>query len=257
MYIRIILGIAVPFIGTVLGGACVFFMKKEISESVEHIITAFAAGIMTSASFFSLILPGIDYSYRFNNFAFLPVSVGFILGVCSLVVSDAVVFCASKKAEIESARRRKRSRVVFAVAVHNFPEGMAVGAVFASALSIGSFSAASAALALSFGIAVQNFPEGAIISLPLKANGMGKLKAFFASAASGIVEPIGAAVMLVASSQFLPLLPYVLGFAAGAMIFAVVDDMLPGKSDHVGAKSASVAFSVGFVIMMILDVAMK
>ena len=258
MDIQIILGIFMPFAGTVLGGSCVFFLKKQISSKIDRVITGFAGGIMTAASFFSLLIPAIEYSSRFNNFAFFPVSFGFALGIISLVLADAFVphmHFGTKKTE--RCKLSKRAKLTLAVGIHNFPEGMAVGVVYASVFASNARDGMAAALALSVGIAIQNFPEGAIISLPLKAEGVSKKKAFLISVLSGIVEPFGAVVMLIASSLFLPILPYVLGFAAGTMIFAVVDDMMPAPNDSEGMNKSSVAFALGFLVMMILDVALK
>ncbi len=255
MILEVILGILIPFAGTLAGGACVFFMKDKIKPSVERGIAGFAGGVMTAASVFSLLLPAMEYSSSLNNFAFLPASTGFALGVLFLLLADVVIphLHIGGKSEGIKSKLGKGAMLTLAVGIHNFPEGMAVGVVYASLISGGSTATYIGALALSVGIAIQNVPEGAIISMPLKADGMSKLKAFSVSFLSGVVEPLGALLMISASSLFLPILPYVLGFAAGAMIFAVVEDLMPG-SEVDGHKNAStVMFAIGFLLMMALD----
>ena len=258
MTLQITIGILIPFFGTVLGGACVFFMKKGVPPSVDRAISGFAGGVMTAASVFSLLLPAIERSASLERFAFLPASVGFAVGVLFLLLADVIIphLHFGGKTEGPKSRLGRNMMLTLAVGIHNFPEGMAVGVVYASLLIGSTPTEYAGALALSIGIAVQNFPEGAIISMPLKAGGMSKIRAFSVSFLSGVVEPLGALLMIAAAKLFLPILPYVLGFAAGAMVFAVVEELMPG-SEVGGHKNAStVMFAFGFVLMMALDIAL-
>ena len=258
MSLQTVFGILIPFLGTVAGGCCVFFMRGEISESVDRIISAFAGGVMIAAAVFSLIIPAIEYSEYICGIAFLPAAIGFLVGVASIAFSSILTKRQNRRAVIdeEKAKLSRRTSMILAVTLHNIPEGMAVGVVYAELLKHGTPSAYAGALALSVGIAIQNFPEGAIISLPIRASGGSKARAFFVSLISGAVEPIGALLMILASTVFLPILPYVLGFAAGAMVYAVVADLMPDVGCTGGRILASVAFCLGFVIMIILDVSL-
>ena len=258
MMLQTVAGVLIPFIGTVLGGACVFFMKKEISEAADRIISGFAGGVMVAAAVFSLIIPAIEYSQGLGSFAFMPAATGFFVGALSIMLTGKIAERSRERAAENGTKSRLgyKASMVLAVTVHNFPEGMAVGVVYAGLLTESSPTALAGALALSLGIAIQNFPEGAIISMPMKAGGATRLKAFSVSVLSGIVEPIGAALIIAASSLFLPLLPYVLGFAAGAMVFAVVEDLMPKDCNCDGKTLSSLTFCIGFIIMIILDVSL-
>lgn len=258
MLYQTVIGILIPFVGTVAGGCCVFFMRGEISESIDRIISAFAGGVMIAAAVFSLIIPAIEYSSPLGTIAFLPAVIGFLIGVASIILSSDFAERQRRKAYLlgKESRLGRRASMILAVTVHNFPEGMAVGVVYAELLKQGTPSSYAGALALSIGIAIQNFPEGAIISMPMRTEGKSKIKAFFIAAISGVVEPVGALLMILASSLFLPALPYVLGFAAGAMVYAVVADLMPEGCCLKGKKTAAIAFCIGFIIMIILDVSL-
>lgn len=252
-------GVMLPFLGTVLGSSCVFLMKKSFDKAVVCILTGFAAGVMTAASVWSLILPAISQSEeKLGKLAFIPASCGFMTGVAFLLILDKIIphlHKFSTKAEGMKSHLSPSIMLILAVTLHNLPEGMAVGAVFAG-LNYGNpnISLASA-LALSFGIAVQNFPEGAIISLPLHAEGTSKPKAFLLGVLSGAIEPLGALITIIAAGLIIPALPFCLSFAAGAMIYVVVEELIPELSSAEHSDSGTIAFSLGFVAMMVLDVA--
>ncbi len=256
---ELIKGVLIPFAGTSLGAACVFLMKKQLSVTVQRILTGFAAGVMVAASVWSLLIPAIDQSSEtMGKLSFLPAAAGFLLGIGFLLLLDRLIphlHLNSDKAEGLSSELPKNMMMLLAVTLHNIPEGMAVGVVYAGMLYGGGMSA-SAALALAIGIAIQNFPEGAIISMPLEAEGMGKVKAFAAGVISGAVEPVGALVTVAAAGLIVPAMPYLLSFAAGAMIYVVVEDLIPEMSAGEHSDIGTVAFAAGFTVMMILDVAL-
>lgn len=252
-------GLLIPFFGTVLGSACVFLMKKGMSDRLQRALSGFAAGVMVAASVWSLLIPAIEESEAMGNWSFVPAVVGFWIGVLFLLLLDHVIphlHRNSEQAEGPKSHLRRSTMLVLAVTLHNIPEGMAVGVVYAGFLTGNAGISAMGALALSIGIAIQNFPEGAIISMPLKAAGMKKSKAFLNGAASGIVEPIGALLTIAASSFIVPALPYLLSFAAGAMIYVVVEELIPEMSAGKHSNIGTVFFAVGFSLMMILDVAL-
>lgn len=256
---ELIRGIMIPFLGTTLGAACVFFMKKNLNQFVQRALTGFAAGVMVAASIWSLIIPAIDQSEHMGKFAFVPAAVGFLLGIAFLLLLDEVIphlHMNSNQAEGPKTSLPKTTMLLLAVTLHNIPEGMAVGVVFAGWIQGGMDITAMGALALSLGIALQNFPEGAIISMPLKAEGMGKGKAFLCGSLSGIVEPIAAFLTILAASFVVPALPYLLSFAAGAMIYVVVEELIPEMAEGEHSNTGTIMFSLGFVVMMILDVAL-
>jgi ZIP family zinc transporter len=258
MYIT--LGILIPFIGTTLGAACVFFLKNEIKPLVQKSLLGFASGVMVAASVWSLLIPAIDMSESMGHFAFLPAAIGFVIGILFLLSMDHIIphlHLNSMQPEGIKSSLQKTTMLVLAVTLHNIPEGMAVGVVFAGLLTNQSDITLAGALALSIGIAIQNFPEGAIISLPLRSEGSSKSKAFAYGVASGIVEPIAAAITILLSSFIVPILPYLLAFAAGAMIYVVVEELLPEASTGEHSNIATIGFSLGFLIMMILDVALS
>ena len=252
-------GIMIPFLGTSIGAACVFFMKKDMSDMVQRILTGFAAGVMVAASIWSLIIPALEQSESMGKLSFVPATVGFWIGILFLLLLDHIIPHLHRKSnEVEGPKTkfRRTTMMVFAVVLHNIPEGLAVGVVFAAYLSGNSGITIMAALALSIGIAIQNFPEGAIISMPLRAEGMKRGKAFVAGVLSGIVEPIGAVVTILAAGFVVPLLPYLLSFAAGAMLYVVVEELIPEMSEGKHSNLGTIFFAFGFSLMMVLDVAL-
>lgn len=252
-------GIMIPFIGTAAGAGCVFFLRGNLNPSIQKMLLGFASGVMVAASVWSLLIPAMDMSQGMEKLAFIPAAVGFLLGIVFLLAMDKLIphlHLGSDKPEGRASNWKKSTMLVLAVTLHNIPEGMAVGVVFAGMLSGDGGITAAGAMALSLGIAIQNFPEGAIISLPLKSEGMSRQKAFLYGAASGIVEPIGAGVTILLASFIEPVLPYLLAFAAGAMIYVVVEELIPESAEGDHSNIGTIGFAVGFVIMMILDVAL-
>lgn len=259
MNLEIFRGILIPFLGTMLGAACVFFMKRSLSSSIQRALTGFAAGIMTAPSVWSLLIPAMEQCASMGKLAFLPAAVGFLVGIFFLLGLDHLIphlHMNSSEAEGPKSKLKKTTMLVLAVTLHNIPEGMAVGVVYAGWASGNMSISAAAALALSVGIAIQNFPEGAIISMPLRAEGMGKGKAFLYGTLSGVVEPIGAVLTVLAAGLVLPILPYLLSFAAGAMIYVVVEELIPEMSEAPHSNVGTIFYAVGFVLMMTLDVAL-
>ena len=244
-------GILIPFLGTSLGAACVFFMKKSLGPAVQCALSGFAAGVMVAASMGSLLVPSIRQAAAMGRLAFVPAVVGFWAGILLLRLFDVVV--PPPDAENRAAGLGSTAMMVLAVTLHNIPEGMAVGVVYAGYLAGNAQITAAGAMALSLGIAVQNFPEGAIISMPLRAAGMKKLKAFWCGVLSGAVEPIGAVLTLLAAGIVVPALPYLLSFAAGAMLYVVVEELLPELSQGGRSRLGALFFTLGFGIMMVLD----
>ena len=256
---EVFLGLAIPFIGTTLGSAMVFFMKNKINNKVEKLLLGFASGVMIAASIWSLLIPSIDMATEQNVIPWAPAAVGFLLGIIFLLVLDSVIphlHLNSSKPEGMKAKLKKTTMMVLAVTLHNIPEGMAVGVVLAGAISQNSGITMAGALALAIGIAIQNFPEGAIISMPLKSEGASKLKAFWYGTLSGIVEPIGAIITIALTNLVVPALPYLLSFAAGAMIYVVVEELIPSSQTGEHSNIGTIGVAIGFVIMMILDVAL-
>ena len=252
-------GILIPFLGTSLGAGCVFFLKKALSDSIQRALTGFAAGVMVAASVWSLLIPAMDQSASMGRLAFFPAAVGFWLGILFLLLLDHVIphlHQNSAQAEGPRSQLQRTTMMVLAVTLHNIPEGMAVGVVYAGYLSGSAQITAASALALSLGIAIQNFPEGAIISMPLRAEGMSKGRAFWGGVLSGIVEPIGAVLTVLAAGIIVPALPYLLSFAAGAMLYVVVEELIPEMSQGEHSNIGTVFFAVGFSVMMVLDVAL-
>lgn len=259
MTIEVFYGLMIPFLGTTCGAAMVFFLKKSMSDTLQRVLTGFAAGVMVAASVWSLLIPAMDQASGMGRFAFVPAVVGVLLGMAFLLLLDHTIphlHLGSNEVEGPKAKLRKTTMLVLAVTLHNIPEGMAVGVIYAGFMSGNTSITAMGALALSLGIAIQNFPEGAIISLPLKADGEKTSKAFVRGMASGLVEPIGAFLTIVAASYVLPLLPYLLSFAAGAMLYVVVEELIPEMSQGDHSNIGTVFFAVGFCLMMILDVAL-
>ena len=253
------LGIMIPFLGTTLGAACVFFMKKSLGDLVQRSLAGFAAGVMVAASIWSLLIPAIDQSEDMGKLSFLPAFIGFWVGVLFLLLLDRLIphlHVGSEQAGGPKSKLGRTTMMMLAVTLHNIPEGMAVGVVYAGFLSGNTQITAASALALSLGIAIQNFPEGAIISMPLRAEGEKKSKAFLGGVLSGVVEPIGAVLTIVAAQFIIPALPYLLSFAAGAMLYVVVEELIPEMSQGRHSNLGTVFFAVGFSVMMVLDVAL-
>ena len=253
------LGIMIPFLGTTLGAACVFFMKKSLGDLVQRSLAGFAAGVMVAASIWSLLIPAIEQSEDMGKLSFLPAFIGFWSGVLFLLLLDRLIphlHVGSEQAEGPKSKLGRTTMMVLAVTLHNIPEGMAVGVVYAGFLSGNTQITAASALALSLGIAIQNFPEGAIISMPLRAEGERKGRAFLGGMLSGVVEPIGAVLTIVAAQFIIPALPYLLSFAAGAMLYVVVEELIPEMSQGRHSNLGTVFFAVGFSVMMVLDVAL-
>ncbi|EKY26924.1 ZIP family metal transporter [Clostridium celatum] len=257
---NILMGLLIPLAGTTLGAACVFIMKKELNQLVNKALLGFASGVMIAASVWSLIIPAIDMSSNMNKFAFFPAAIGVLIGIVFMLILDKVIphlhLDNDKPEGVKSEKLRKTTMLVLAVVLHNIPEGMAVGIVFAGAMSTESAITIAGAFALSIGIAIQNFPEGAIISMPLKSEGISKGKSFFYGFLSGVVEPIGAILTIVFSKALTPIMPYLLSFAAGAMIYVVVEELIPESSTGEHSNIGTIGFAIGFVLMMILDVAL-
>ena len=259
MRTEIILGLTIPFLGTALGSGCVFFMKRNLGKTVQRALTGFAGGVMVAASVWSLIIPAIEQAENLKKLSFLPAVIGFWLGILFLLLLDTVIphlHMNAEKAEGPKSKLRKTTMMVLAVTLHNIPEGMAVGVVYAGLRAGNEMVTAGGALALAIGIAIQNFPEGAIISLPLHAEGKSKGMAFAGGALSGAVEPVGAALTILAAGLIVPAMPYLLSFAAGAMIYVVVEELIPEMSEGEHSNIGVLMFSVGFTLMMALDVAL-
>lgn len=252
-------GILIPFLGTSLGAACVFFLKKTLRDAVQRALTGFAAGVMVAASVWSLLIPAIAQSAALGRWSFLPAALGFWAGILFLLALDHIIphlHAKSGQAEGPKSRLQRTTMMVLAVTLHNIPEGMAVGVVYAGYLTGTAQISAAGALALSLGIAIQNFPEGAIISLPLRAEGHSRIRAFAGGVLSGIVEPVGAVLTVLAARFVAPALPYFLSFAAGAMLYVVVEELIPEMSEGKHSNIGTIFFAVGFSVMMILDVAL-
>ena len=260
MLMEIFLGLLIPFIGTTAVAACVFFMKNDLKPLVQKMLLGFASGVMVAASVWSLLMPAMEMSSDMEKFSFVPAAVGFLLGIGFLLLMDKLIphlHMGCEQSEGPKCKLKKTTMLVLAVTLHNIPEGMAVGVVFAGMLSSNVEVTVAGAFALSIGIAIQNFPEGAIISLPLKSqDGLGKGKAFLYGTLSGVVEPVAAVVTILLSEVLTPILPYLLAFAAGAMIYVVVEELIPEASEGEHSNIGTIGFALGFVLMMILDVAL-
>ena len=253
------LGILIPFLGTTLGAGCVFFMKKSLGDLVQRSLAGFAAGVMVAASIWSLLIPAIEQSENMGKLSFLPAFTGFWVGVLFLLVLDHLIphlHVGSNQTEGPKTKLGRTTMMVLAVTLHNIPEGKAVGVMYAGFAAGSPQITAASALALSIGIAIQNFPEGAIISMPLKAEGESKGRAFLGGVLSGAVEPIGAVLTILAASLVIPALPYLLSFAAGAMLYVVVEELIPEMSQGRHSNLGTVSFAAGFSVMMVLDVAL-
>ena len=252
-------GVMIPFMGTALGAACVLFMKGKLNVSVQRALTGFAAGVMVAASVWSLLIPAMEQAETMGSWAFVPAVAGVWLGVLFLLLLDRIIphlHQSSEKPEGPKSSLKKTTMLVLAVTLHNIPEGMAVGVLYAGWMAENDTITMAGALALSIGIAIQNFPEGAIISMPLRAEGMSKQKAFLHGALSGIVEPVAALLTMWGASLIVPVLPYLLSFAAGAMLYVVVEELIPEMSVGHHSNLGTVFFTVGFTVMLALDVAL-
>lgn len=256
MWLNVTVGILIPLLGTTLGAACVFFLKKDMSPMLERSLSGFAGGIMISASFFSLILPALEQSAERGKLAFLPVALGFLCGMLFLLVLDLLIPHAhtDKSEEGPKSGLKRTTKLFLAVALHNLPEGMVVGIVFAGWMYGQSQITLAGATVLAVGIALQNFPEGAVVSMPLRAEGMPKWKTFLYGTLSGVVEPVGALLTAFAAGLFLPILPFLLAFAAGAMFYVVVEELVPAMARGEHGNEGTLCFAGGFVLMMILDI---
>ena len=256
MNIQMIEGILIPFLGTSLGAAMVFFLRKQISAPVQKALTGFAAGVMVAASFWSLLQPALDSSAAMGSLAFLPASIGFLIGVGFLLLLDVLTPHMHMDRQNEGPRSgfKRTTKLILAVTLHNIPEGMAVGVVYAGLLAGSSGITAAGALTLALGIAIQNFPEGAIVSMPLLAEGMPRGRTFLMGVLSGAVEPVAALVTILAAGLVTPVMPYFLAFAAGAMMYVVVEELIPEMSEGKHSNVGTISFALGFVLMMILDV---
>lgn len=255
---NVIIGILIPFLGTSLGAACVFLLRKEINPKAQKAMLGFASGVMVAASVWSLLIPAMDMSEGMGKWAFVPAASGFLLGMAFLLLMDKLVphlHLNTDRPEGLKSNLGKSTMLMLAVTLHNVPEGAAVGIVLAGAMEGGSSITLAAALALSVGIAIQNFPEGAIISLPIKGE-VGKGKAFLYGVLSGVVEPAAAILTILLATYINPILPYLLAFAAGAMIYVVVEELIPESAEGEHSNLSTIGFAIGFVIMMVLDVAL-
>lgn len=259
MNLSIVAGLLIPFLGTTAGAACVFFLKNQIGGNIQRIFTGFAAGVMVAASVWSLLIPAMDMCEEMGKLAFLPAMTGFLIGIVFLLFIDSMVphlHVGSDAPEGHKSSLNRTAMLMLAVTIHNFPEGAACGAIFAGVLNGDGTVTMAGALTLAIGIAIQNFPEGAIISMPLRGEGMSRTKAFVCGVLSGIVEPIGALLTIWLTSSIRPALPYFLSFAAGAMIYVVVEELIPESQNGEHTNIGTIGVAVGFALMMVLDVAL-
>ncbi len=243
-------GVLVPLFGTTAGAASVFFLRKQMRADIQRLFTGLAAGVMVAASIWSLLMPAMEMSEHMGKLSFVPALVGFVLGILFLMAMDGVI----TRMQVGKDFLGKNTMLMFAITLHNFPEGAACGAVFAGVMSGETSVTMAEAMALALGVAIQNFPEGAIISLPLCSEGRGRFRSFLWGAASGLVEPVGAVLTILLASLITPILPYMLAFAAGAMIYVVVEELIPEASMGTKSKVGTIAFMIGFSLMMVLDV---
>ncbi len=253
----LLLGLILPFSGTVLGAACVFLLHNHIPDRLQKALLGFASGVMIAASVWSLLIPAMDMNAELGNWAVFPAAVGFIAGIAFLLFLDRAIphlHLDGKEPEGPQSRLSRTSMLSLAVTLHNIPEGMAVGAVIAAAITGGVELSIAAAVALSIGIAIQNIPEGAIISMPMLGEGHSKGRSFAIGALSGIVEPISAAITLLLATYITPALPYLLAFSAGAMIYVVIEELIPEASEGNHSNIGTIGFAAGFTLMMVLDV---
>lgn len=252
-----VLGLLLPFLGTTLGAACVFLLREAMPQRLQKILTGFAAGVMVAASVWSLLIPSIEMTGKEGFMSIFPAIVGFIVGILFLLILDEIIphqHFDSNESEGPRSHISKTAKLLFAITLHNKPEGMAVGVALAAAMDHSSYLPMTGAIALSLGIAIQNFPEGAIVSMPLRSAGNSKRKSFLMGTLSGAVEPVGAIITILLASVVLPVLPYLLSFAAGAMMYVVVEELIPETQEGKHSNLGTIGFSVGFILMMALDV---
>lgn len=257
--LKVAAGVAIPFVGTTLGAGMVFFMKGEMSPRLQKLLLGFASGVMIAASVWSLLIPAINMAEAAGGTAWLPALIGFLAGIGFLLLLDTIIPHLHLNSDCPEGRPcglGKSLMLVLAVTLHNIPEGMAVGVVLAGMLSGGSVISTAGAFALAIGIAIQNFPEGAIISMPLVGTGLSRGKAFRYGFLSGIVEPVGAVATILLTSLVTPVLPYILAFAAGAMIYVVVEELIPEAQAGIHSNLGTIGAALGFALMMVLDVAL-
>lgn len=247
---KILIGILIPFIGTTLGASIVFLMNKKVNDKLEKFLLGFASGVMIAASIWSLIMPSIELSEKQNLIKWVPSTIGFLFGIIFLIIIDKMF----EKSNIDICEKKNKKMMIFAVTLHNIPEGMAVGVAFSGACFGNTLITITSALALSIGIAIQNFPEGAIISMPLRSGGMTKIKSFIYGIISGLVEPISAFITILLTNFINQILPYLLSFAAGAMMYVVIEELIPEFKDNKKSKIGVIGSTIGFLIMMILDI---
>lgn len=253
----LLIGISLPFIGTVLGAACVFLMKETMPSKLQKALTGFAAGVMVAASVWSLLIPSIEMTGKEGFASIVPAIVGFMVGILFLLFLDDIIphqHIDSSQSEGPKSCLSRTAKLFFAITLHNVPEGMAVGVAFAAAMEEKAYISMASAIALSIGIAIQNFPEGAIVSMPLRSAGNTRRKSFAMGTLSGLVEPIGAILTILLASIVIPILPYLLAFAAGAMMYVVVEELIPETQEGEHSNLGTVGFAFGFLLMMALDV---
>lgn len=253
---NLLLGIMIPFIGTAAGAACVFFLKNKLGEKVQKVLLGFAAGVMVSAAIWSLLLPSIERSKELGRWSVMPAAIGFAGGIGFLLLLDFIIphlHLGNNKPEGVKSILTKSTMLILAITLHNIPEGMAVGVTFSGIMAKNSGVTLTSALALALGIAIQNFPEGIVIAMPIKNEGGSKSRAFFLGVLSGAVEPAAAFLALALSAYFIPILPYLLSFAAGSMIYVVVEELIPEASQGAHSNIGTVGFAVGFLGMLVLN----
>ena len=259
MTTAILIGLLIPLLGTMLGASFVFFMKRDMPERLQKALLGFASGVMVAASVWSLLIPAIEMLQTTGFMQVMPAAVGFLLGIGFLLLIDELtphLHVGSNKPEGLKVRLSRTAMLALAVTIHNLPEGMAVGVVFAGAAEGHADISLTGALAMAIGIAIQNIPEGAIISMPMRAAGNSRWKAFLIGSLSGVVEPLGGMLIILLASLFLPAMPYLLAFAAGAMLYVVVEELIPEASSGTHSNFSTIGFAIGFVLMMVLDVVM-
>ena len=255
----LVIGLLIPLLGTMIGAAFVFLMKNEMSLRVQKSLLGFASGVMVAASVWSLLIPAMEMEETKGAWSVVPAAVGFLLGMGFLLLLDEVtphLHIGTNKPEGPHSRLSKTAMLALAVTIHNLPEGMAVGAVFAGAEEQLVGLSLTSVLAVSIGIAIQNIPEGAIISMPMRAAGNSKWRSFAIGSLSGIVEPLGGLIIILLASVMTPILPYLLAFAAGAMLYVVIEELIPEASEGEHSNVSTIGFAIGFVLMMVLDVVM-
>ena len=253
------IGLLIPLLGTMLGSAFVFFMKDEMSPRVQKTLLGFASGVMVAASVWSLLIPAMAMQAASGPWSVLPAAVGFLLGIGFLLAIDELtphLHLGTDKPEGPRSRLSRTAMLALAVTIHNLPEGMAVGVVFAGAEQGAAGLSLASAIAVSLGIAIQNVPEGAIISMPMRAEGNSRWHSFLIGSMSGAVEPIGGLAVVLLASLLTPVLPYMLAFAAGAMFYVVVEELIPEASSGRHSNLSTIGFAIGFVLMMVLDIVM-